>query len=378
MMASSIGLWRRLIQGVFLRTHPSYLVLFVTVRCNCRCPTCFNWSNIWGDEGGKVELSVDEIRKVALNLKPLPQLLLSGGEPFLRTDIVDIVEAFYRLAGTRQITIPTNGTLSKRTEQSVEQILYTCPELFLSVNLSLDGIGSDQDRLRGYNGCFEKLCETYSRLVMLRKKFNKLSCNFITTIMKSNAEKIDGIVEYVKERFEANYHWLWFIRGDLPEKAQHEKDCSISELESLFKAHCENRQIVQGIPFGNSVTTSAYRVIYKILFETRNQKRRCFRCLAGRKMIVLTHDGNLFPCEPLWLEPSSLGDRKTEDYIMADIRDFDFNVKNALKSQKAVDVKREIGRGKCYCQYPCAVLNGVMYSPLMYPLLLQQIMRDFL
>ena len=66
---------------------PSQIIFFITNMCNMRCKHCFYWKNLNTEEG---EMSLEEIRKFALSLKNPMNISLTGGEPFLRKDLVEI------------------------------------------------------------------------------------------------------------------------------------------------------------------------------------------------------------------------------------------------------------------------------------------------
>ena len=303
-------------------------------------------------------------------MQPLPQLLLSGGEPFLREDLAEIVELFYLRSGTRQISIPTNGTLIRQTRVAVRSILEKCPEAYLNINLSLDGIGEDHDLSRGLKGCFESLCQTYSSLEEIRKANQRLSINFLTTIKRDNAGNLMSIVEYVKENFDANYHSLGLVRGNIDAA---ERDFNLKQAEKMLDSFYATREGFVNLPIFNRIAPAMASAVQRILSQSRRQEKRCFHCLAGKKMIVLTPEGNLMPCEPLWLEPEVRGKKDANAFVMAYLREYQYDVRGALNSRRAEKIKRFIAQKKCWCVYGCAVLNSMIYSPRMYPRLLGEI-----
>jgi len=333
---------------------------------------CFNWSSVRKNGADQDEIRIQAIEKIARSMRALPQLLLSGGEPFLRQDVVKLVEIFYIYSGTRQITIPTNGMLTQEIVQSMSEMLTQCQEAYFNLNISLDGIGKDHDLSRGVEGCFDRLCETFRRLEKLRERHKRLVINFLTTIKKSNVEKIPDIVEYVERNFKANYHQLGLIRGDPYQKE--EKDIEIEHVEKILSSIHKRRNNLGNPSVFYRLTPHVTNLIGKIISETRKQKKRCFHCLVGRKMVVITHDGKLLPCEPLWLEPGVRCGEKIDDYIMADLREFDYNVKGALRSSQAKRILKFIAEKRCYCVYGCAILNSIIYCPLMYPRVLKEIL----
>src|SRR5581483_7169959 len=90
------------------RDFPQWLIFFVTARCNARCSMCSYWEEI-EQATQEHELTLDEIRRVARSLPKITYLSLSGGEPYLREDLVEIVQAIVDTADPVFVSIPTNG-----------------------------------------------------------------------------------------------------------------------------------------------------------------------------------------------------------------------------------------------------------------------------
>ncbi len=360
----------RLAQGVVLRRHPSYLVYFVTSRCNCRCDMCFNRENV-AAAADQRELALSDVEKVARSCHPLPQLLLSGGEPFLRRDVAEIVHLFHANAATLQVSIPTNGSLTELVLQSTETILERCPGLMLNINLSVDGIGEEHDRLRGRQGCFAGLLGTHDGLVALRRKHRNLTVNVLTTVQPENAGRVRDIVEYVQHRFDVNYHSVTLERGCRSSALDAERE----KLEQLLKEREAGSGGIRTLPTFGRFAPALDRLVRNTLRRTRTGERRPFPCLAGKKMAVLSPDGMLYPCEPLWLERPSGTIRNAPDCRIADLSEFDFHVRRALQAPHARFIRNYVDRSQCTCQYGCAVLNSALYSPRMYPRYLKELFR---
>jgi molybdenum cofactor biosynthesis enzyme MoaA len=97
------------------------VIFDVTFRCNSRCRTCFNWKNT--DSVKKKELSLAEIEKISKSMPKFIWFLASGGEPFLREDLPEICEIFYRNSGVKHFSIPTNSLLPAVIKNNLEKIL---------------------------------------------------------------------------------------------------------------------------------------------------------------------------------------------------------------------------------------------------------------
>ena len=72
---------------------PPFLVLFINSVCNMKCDHCMFWERI--DNPGE-EMALSDMETVARSIPPLRTLSLTGGEPFLRSDLSKILDLFYR------------------------------------------------------------------------------------------------------------------------------------------------------------------------------------------------------------------------------------------------------------------------------------------
>ena len=80
--------------------QPGFLIFYVTNRCNFRCNFCFYRDEI--DKGLKPdELTLDEIKKFSKTIGPLIQLSLTGGEPYLRKEFIEIADVFFSIQPLR-------------------------------------------------------------------------------------------------------------------------------------------------------------------------------------------------------------------------------------------------------------------------------------
>lgn len=180
----------------FPKTLPTIITFSVNDWCNSRCKTC----NIWRNnplEKMKEELSLKEIEKIFNNFKKIYWLTITGGEPFLKKELVDIVRVIYEKSRPEVATIATNGILANRIALWVKKILKSCKKLSLVINVSLDGIGKQHDMIRGVSGNFDLAVKTIKKL----KKLNhpRLIVGINTVISKYNVKNFDEIYRYIRE-----------------------------------------------------------------------------------------------------------------------------------------------------------------------------------
>lgn len=113
-----------------------YLRVSVTDRCNFRCGYCA--PNGRG-KAGAPPLGVDEIAALvrAAVAQGITKIRLTGGEPLVRRDIVEIVRAIAAIAGVRDLSLTTNGFLLERLARPLTEAGLQ------RVNVSLDSLRPD-------------------------------------------------------------------------------------------------------------------------------------------------------------------------------------------------------------------------------------------
>jgi MoaA/NifB/PqqE/SkfB family radical SAM enzyme/glycosyltransferase involved in cell wall biosynthesis len=339
--------------------EPAYLVFFVTSRCNAKCKICFYWQNM--EQRPERGLSLEEIDRISRSFKNLVQFTVSGGEPFLRDDIPDIVKCFYENSGARLITIPTNAFFPDRIEEAVARILEECPGCLLNVGLSLDGIGEKHDMMRQLPGSFDRLMQTYKRLQELRRNHSNFYIKITTVLSKYNQHDIEELFDFVKEKLVIDDHEILLARGNTREQYAGDVPFSrYSELVEKVKEHAARNVKKRSYQFSR-VFYGLYRHMNEVISKTVLEDRMVYPCLAGRRLVEIYDDGTVVPCEILSTLnpgiPSSMGN----------IRDFDYDINKVISSPAAEEILSYIEQTKCHCSFECAALTNIVFSPRAYP-----------
>ena len=114
--------------------------------------------NIWkGDAPDR--LMPEHMRKLPAELRTIN---ISGGEPFLRDDLVEFVREVRARCPKAAITISTNAFLSDRIAEQMGELRRIDPDIRLAV--SLDGLAAAHDRIRGVSGAFDRTRGLIDRL----------------------------------------------------------------------------------------------------------------------------------------------------------------------------------------------------------------------
>lgn len=176
---------------------PFYSSLRVTRRCNSKCIMCPDWTR---HVDAKNELTLNEIGEVYRNplFNSLKRFGLSGGEPTLREDLVQIAQVVLeRCPSITEMIITTNGLEPGLVMEKVGGLLELRERRRLSrfsVVVSVDGYGDTFQRIRRVPQAFERVSETLKRLkeLQLKKSFELYST---CVVQPSN---IDNLVQLAK------------------------------------------------------------------------------------------------------------------------------------------------------------------------------------
>jgi MoaA/NifB/PqqE/SkfB family radical SAM enzyme len=166
---------------------PSWCTYLVCFRCNARCKMCDSWRMKPGSE-----MTPTEVRSVFRKIGTLDVVRLTGGEPFLREDMLDIATAVLEESAPSVIHITSNGSFPDRIEDFVKR--FPKPKL-LRFMISFDGLEEEHDESRGDDVTFKIAIESVGRLVQLRKSLGvKVSVNH-TVISKQSLEHHPELLE---------------------------------------------------------------------------------------------------------------------------------------------------------------------------------------
>jgi MoaA/NifB/PqqE/SkfB family radical SAM enzyme len=167
---------------------PFSVVASVSFRCNSRCKTCGVWRKPNDD------MSVEEWDRVFSHLGRTPiYITFTGGEPFLRSDLAEMVHSAYFRCRPAVITIPTNGLLTRRIVEQVETMCRVAPQTQIGINLSLDEVGERHDEIRQVSGNWKRAMETWEALKSVQQKHNNLVLTIHTVISRFNIERFPEI-----------------------------------------------------------------------------------------------------------------------------------------------------------------------------------------
>lgn len=154
--------------------------VIVTYRCNARCTMCNRYKCPSKPEE---ELSLETIKK----LPPMYFTNITGGEPFIRTDLKDIVRELYKKSD--RIVISTNGFFTDR-------IIDLCEEFpNVGIRISIEGLEATNNAIRGLDDGFNRGYTTLKKLVDMKHP----DVGFGMTVQDANAKDLVALYKLSDE-----------------------------------------------------------------------------------------------------------------------------------------------------------------------------------
>ena len=361
--------------GFGLQSHPMPInfTVSVTNKCNARCKTC----NIWRiyeeqPELSKSELSAEEFERIFENIgKNAYWFTLSGGEPFLRKDIVRIYDALVRHCSPNIVNIPSNAITPKLIEKRVREILQinnnnNNNKPTLIVNLSLDGVDSLHDEIRGVKGNFENFMNTFERLAVLKANFENLRVGVHTVVSIYNIEHLKDIYDFVRELNPKPDSHIFEVAEERVELDT--IGTSITpDHRSFSKAFTPLREEIKNDylkgDFLSRITQSFRLEYYEMVEKILKERRQLIPCYAGFASCQISPYGDVWACCVL---AKSLGN----------LRDTNFEFYKVWHSEKANEIRASIKRGECYCPLANATYTSMFCNFYTMKRVLYRILRS--
>jgi heme b synthase len=292
----------------------------LTRSCNLACVHCRAAAQDRPYEG---ELSLAECRKVMDEIAEVakPIIILTGGEPLLRSDVFDI--ARYGHAMGFRMTLATNGTLL--TSEIVREMIESGIE---RISVSLDGANaSSHDSFRKVPGAFEAAL----RGIALAREA-KLDFQINTTITHENIDEFPGIHELAVSLGAVAHHIFMLVpMGRGKDLAQ--KSISSERYEETLHWFYEQRDKAP-LQLKATCAPHYYRIMRQraksegreINFETFGLDAVTRGCLGGSGFVFVSHVGQVQPCGYLEVACGDLREKSFKEIwndspIFHDLRD---------------------------------------------------------
>ena len=336
-----------------------FLILYLTNRCNFRCPFCFYLTEV--EQGAKPdELTVEELTTISEKIGPLIQLSMTGGEPFLRKELFEIAHVFVKNTGARYITIPTNASLTDRMVAFLEEFLPAHRDTYLRLTFSIEGISERHDKIRGVPGSYKNIQKSYDAISPMRTRHPNLVLDVNSVYTAESENTLLDTVTTLSEDFDFDNICITFARGEIKDpalkKVSRENYERINTFLEELRRGKESRLLY---PLWRGVRDVSRENLIRTVFNDEFVTP----CVAGRKLLILGETGEVYPCEIL-------------DRGMGNIRDYDYDIKALVAEQANRELQDWIVTSKCKCSFECALASNVIWNKSSYPHLIKSAIRN--
>jgi MoaA/NifB/PqqE/SkfB family radical SAM enzyme len=270
-MALPLGIAGRAVVNYF-RKRPICASFELTHNCNARCRHCHR-----GDEVTEQPASPEKLLEVCKELRPIVAIM-SGGEPMMRRDLLEIVRLFKREAGPMRLFLNTNAGLLTRArfdelvEAGIDEVL-----------ISLDFPDQRHDDFRQIPGLFERIRGIVTELEPKERRRIVLTM----VLHSANFASAPGAARLALEwGVNINYSAYTWLRTDdrslmIPADQIEEFRTTIEGLIEFKRAH-------------HNILTSDWVLRHMVKFY--EQGGTLPNCRAGERSLVVNPDGTLSPC----------------------------------------------------------------------------------
>lgn len=342
-------------------TLPQSFIYFVTSRCNAGCEFCLYYDQLNNREATHIELTVEEVRKITSKYGSLHYLGLSGGEPFMRRDLVELCQAFVDDCNVRVIDIPSNFYYGENMIAFVHAFFAKNKDVTLDLQFSLDNLGEKHDESRKVKGLFDRAISNFRALYALKANYPNLMLKVNLVYLSSNRVEMKEILDAIKamlsfDRIQVTYpHYL------LKNKTQN-NDELLEDIEQFF-AVAKEADLMGSASHAYDLYSLGLRSVKKIYREMLKQavmfdKPTGNYCEAGRNIVVMNEVGDVFPCEILW------------DEKVGNVREHNYDIGQILANNSYANFRKKyLGKQKCNCTWSCAMNTEVSVSYKYFPTL---------
>lgn len=318
--------------GGFLKPLPINLTVSVTYSCPSRCLTCDIWQKKVDD------LSVDEYAKIFPTVEKVPiWVTLSGGDQFIRSDLDEIVRLVKTQIEPKIVNIPMNGIITERIHTLLPKIAATTRGSQLVLNLSVDEIGSEHDRLRGAPGNWDKLLGVAELIRDLKKTYPHVVLGVHTVISRHNVHRIPEIEADARRIFQPD-SYITEVAENRVELKTMEKEITPNPADYRRAiAHLKNtiRERRSKVPVARLVESLRLEY-YDLAARTLEENRQIIDCYAGTASAHLAPDGNLWGC---CVRAESLGN----------VREHGYDFRTVWRGATADAFRKSVSNHECAC-----------------------------
>lgn len=309
------------------KLRPLIVQWMATYECNLNCGHCGSAAGVSRED----ELSTSETLRIIDELHKLgcKYLHISGGEPFVRKDLFEIIR--YARKKNIEVGVVTNGSLFGKFYNKLKKVkLY-------AVSISIDGYRKMHDKKRGMNGLYKQCLQSILLCNHLRIPIIQVA----TVLDDENVSDLDKITMEIF-KYGATKHRIQLL---IPEGRAKGKDVSAITIKKAFMNILRMRERGYNVFIGDS-----FGFVGNL---ERKLRSYIFFCGCGWSTFTIMPNGDIMGCpafDYLYLKEGNVREKKLKDiwwHGFKKFREFNFN---KLPDKCRECLYLEICRGGCWTQ----------------------------
>ncbi|MFA6357358.1 MAG: radical SAM protein [Candidatus Omnitrophota bacterium] len=317
---------------------PHKLSLIVTNKCNSYCKTCGLWEN-------KItaQISFEDIKSAVISFPGrLAWISISGGEPFIHSEIGKILNFISSIDSSMLVSINSNGLEDKKIKEILLPVIERNRNKIFYLNLSLDGDEREHDFIRGVKGGFIKTKGLMDYFTVLSKKYPLLTIGVNSTISKYN---LDSFYDFYMRMSDCIKH----INVNVADSFSYYQNSP----ELAFKKIDEQKlkfllcRIVKTLP-GCSLELLIKRLYLRSIIKINNGTSCFIPCSSYIDNILLFYDETMRFCLKL-------------DYQSISYKPYNFK-KNYYECRNSVKRSKELKQCSDSCVLSCEKYSHIISS----------------
>jgi len=317
--------------------HPYKLTFAVTNKCNMRCKTCYIWKKKPANE-----LSFEEIDKFFYVNDFFNWIDITGGEIFLRKDLLDITKSIKRnIKNLVMLHYPTNGFLTDRIVDVTGEI-SSLDFNNLVITVSLDGNKDIHNEIKNNENSFDRCIETYRELKRNKHIKVYIGCTLSPFNINHFGDFFTELKDYIPDLKYSDihlniYHYSENLYSNEPLYFDEKK--IINLIDDFIKK--------KGVAFLNPIALLEY-VYMKNIKSYLFNRLTPFKCKSGKISCFVDPLGNVYPCTGY-------------NVVMGNLREDNYDLLKILTNKNSVLLNKKIRNGKCpHCWTPCEAYQNIL------------------
>ena len=294
------------------------ITLVVTHRCNAKCIMCSSYGN---PSCVKDEISLEDIKKI-----PASKFIqITGGEPFMRTDLENIVAILSKKS--KRLMINTNGFFT-------DKLVDLCKKYpNLAIRISIDGNREVHNSIRRID-IYDKAIASLDAL----KKLGVVDLGISFTLQENNADQLMKMYEFALGKgvdfgVGVIHNSFYFSKDD---NAIKNEDALKTELKKLVRVQLKSKRKKDWArAFFNDMSINYI-----------DGKPMPVKCDAGISSFTIECNGNVLPCN---MTPT--------EWVMGNIKSQTWD--EILGSKEAVEINNRCRNCKLNCWSICNVQSAI-------------------